>query len=202
MKFPALYWTRKFIIAFTKARHISLSWARSSQSVPPSYFLENHFILSYHLLLSLPSGPFPQILHQNPYAPFLSPTHATCPLYLILLDLITLIIFREQCRAQSSSLCSLFKSLVSSSLFGPNIFLSTLTSNNLSHSFSINVTDQVPHPHKTTGKIIILYILIFIFLESDKWLHQILQIAVQSTTYIFTVLQQTGLWNCLCSTAQ
>jgi hypothetical protein len=28
------------------------------------------------------------------------------------------------------------------------------------------VTDQVSHPYKTTGKIIVLYILIFVFLDS------------------------------------
>jgi hypothetical protein len=28
------------------------------------------------------------------------------------------------------------------------------------------VNDQVSHPYKTTGKIIILYILVFIFLDS------------------------------------
>jgi hypothetical protein len=31
---------------------------------------------------------------------------------------------------------------------------------------SLNVSDQVSHPYKTTGKIIFLYILIFKFLES------------------------------------
>ena len=32
-KFPAFYGTRKFITAFTSARHMSLSWARSTQSM-------------------------------------------------------------------------------------------------------------------------------------------------------------------------
>jgi hypothetical protein len=31
---PAFYWTRRFIIAFTSARHQSLSWASSIQSIP------------------------------------------------------------------------------------------------------------------------------------------------------------------------
>ena len=34
-KFPAFYGTRKFITAFTNDRHLSLSWARSIQSIPP-----------------------------------------------------------------------------------------------------------------------------------------------------------------------
>jgi hypothetical protein len=31
-KFPAFYWTRKFITVFTNARHLSLSWASSIHS--------------------------------------------------------------------------------------------------------------------------------------------------------------------------
>jgi hypothetical protein len=34
-KFPAFYGTRRFITAFTSARHLSLSQARSIHSVPP-----------------------------------------------------------------------------------------------------------------------------------------------------------------------
>jgi len=32
-KFPTYYGTRKFITAFTSARHLSLSWASSIQSI-------------------------------------------------------------------------------------------------------------------------------------------------------------------------
>jgi hypothetical protein len=31
------------------------------------------------------------------------------------------------------------------------------------------VSDQVPHPYRTTGKIILLYILIFTFLEINYY---------------------------------
>jgi hypothetical protein len=48
-------------------------------------------------------------------------------------------------------------------LLCPNILLSTLFSNTLSLCFSLNVGDQVSHPYKTTSKIIVLYILIYIF---------------------------------------
>jgi hypothetical protein len=47
---------------------------------------------------------------------------------------------------------------VTSSLFGPNILLSTLFSNTLSLFSSLNVRGQVSYPYRTTGKIIDLYI--------------------------------------------
>jgi len=46
-------------------------------------------------------------------------------------------------------------------VLGPNILLSTLFSNTLSLRSSLNVSDQVSHPHATTDKIMVLYTLIF-----------------------------------------
>jgi hypothetical protein len=54
------------------------------------------------------------------------------------------------------SLCSLFQPAATSSLFGPNITLSTQFSNTLDLCSSLNVGDQVTHPYRT-GKIMIFY---------------------------------------------
>ena len=42
-KLPAFYKTKRLITAFTITHHLSLSWARSIQSAPPSHFLKIHF---------------------------------------------------------------------------------------------------------------------------------------------------------------
>jgi len=132
----------------------------------PSPLPQSHF-LKIHLTVILPFAPgssqwsfslrFP---HQNPV--YTSPLTNTCymPARLILLVLITRIIFGEEYKSLSSSLCNFLHSPVTSSLLGSNISLRTLFSNTLS---SLSVIDQVSHPHKTTGKIIVLYILVFVF---------------------------------------
>jgi len=167
-KFPALYGTRRFITAFTSARRLSLSWARSIQSIPPYPISWTSIsIISSHLRLGLPSGLFPSGYPTKTLCtPLLSPIRATCPAHLILLDFITWRILGEQYRSLSSSLRSFLHYSVTSSLLSPNILLNTLFSNTLSLRTSPSVSDQVPHPYKRTGKIIVLFTLIFKFLNS------------------------------------
>ena len=99
---------------------------------------------------------FPPVSPPRPYTPPLSsPIHATCPAHLILLHFITRTILGEEYKSFSSSLCNLIHSPVTSSLLGPNILLNTMFSNTLSFLSSHNVNDQVSHPYKTTGKIIV-----------------------------------------------
>ena len=99
-KFLAFYRTRKIITAFTSARHLSLSWTSSVQSIPPHpTSWRSILILFSYLRLGLPSGLFPsgfptKTLHTS----LLSPIRATCPAHLILLDFITRTILGEKYR--------------------------------------------------------------------------------------------------------
>ena len=97
-EFPAFYGTRRFITAFTMPHHLSLSWARSIQSTPPHpTSLRSILILSSYLLLGLPSGLLPSSFPTiTLYTPHPSSIHATCPVHLILLDLITRTILGEE----------------------------------------------------------------------------------------------------------
>jgi hypothetical protein len=68
----------------------------------------------------------------------------------------------------SFSLCNFLQSPLSSSLSGVNILLSTLFYNTLKLCKLFNAKDQVPYTYKTTVKITMLHILIFLFLDR-KW---------------------------------
>jgi hypothetical protein len=71
----------------------------------------------------------------------------------------------DEYKSLSSSLLSFLHSAVTPSLLAPNVPLNTLFSNTLNLGYSFNVSDQDSHPYKTTGKIIVLYILILTFLD-------------------------------------
>jgi len=95
-------------------------------------------------------------------------TFSTCPSHFVPLDVITRIILREAYRLRSSSLCCLLQPPAASSLLGTNILLSNSFWNTFNLFCSLHVRDKVSHPYKTTGKNVILYILILKFLER-RW---------------------------------
>ena len=100
---------------------------------------------------------FLPVSHQDPIHTLSSPIRATCSAHLILLDFITRTILGEEYLSFSSSLCYLLHSPVTSSLLGPNILLNTIFSNTLRFLSSRNSKDQVTHPYKTKGKIIVSF---------------------------------------------
>jgi hypothetical protein len=99
-KSPAFYGTARFITALTRARHLSLSWARAIQSMSPSHSFKIILILSFHLHVVVRSGLLPWDLPTKlVYASLLSPIRATCPVYLIILDVLTRITFGDEYRS-------------------------------------------------------------------------------------------------------
>ena len=166
---PRISRNPKFIAALKSVRHLSLSWASPIQYIyPHSTSWRSILILSIHLRLGLPSGLLPSgFSTKTLYTPLSSPIRATYPAHLILLDFITHTILGEEYKSFNSSLCNLLNSPVTSSILGPNILLNTMFSNTISFLSFRNVNDQVSHPYKTTGKIIVLYIFIFKYFDSN-----------------------------------
>jgi len=126
-KISPSYGTRRFFTAFTRARHLSLSWARSMQFVSPTYFLMIHF----NIVLPSTSGSY------KPFFPWVSPPkpciHLSSPRTCYIFNQIYSSLLRhsisgEDYPSQVSTPFSLLHPPVYSSLIGPNIFLWTLFS--------------------------------------------------------------------------
>ena len=123
---------------------------KSNPRPPTPIASKSVLILSSHLRLGLPSCvDSSSFTMKILYAFLLSTIRDVCPTHLMRFDLITRIVFGEQCRSLSSSLCSLLHSPVTSPLLYSNIFLSTLFSKTLCVPPSVWETKFRAPPKKT-----------------------------------------------------
>ena len=104
-----------------------------------------HFKLSSHLRLGLPKGLFPSGFPSKILYAFLNCSTRASPAHLSRLYLRFLVMLGEEYNACSSALCNFLHSPAISSLLAPNIFLSTLFTNNLNPCSS-----QCERPSYTT----------------------------------------------------
>ena len=157
------YGIRRFNTAFTKVRQWSLSWAETTQLlalIPIS--LRSILILSSHLRLGLPKGLFPvDVLVKILKALLPSSILATWPAYLNLhhRDYIRWTVQNMKFLIVEPSPLSILIPL------GTKYSPQDSFSNTLSLHSSLNVRDHISYTYSTTGNIIVLYILIFKFLE-------------------------------------
>jgi len=104
-------------------------------------FIKIHFSIISHIHLGLPCAPLFSSSTKTLYTFLFSPTHATCPTHLSLLELITWITSGEEYNHEAP--CNVIpSSSVTSSLLG------------LATCLSLNITSpcQVSHPYKSTGR--------------------------------------------------
>jgi len=135
---------------------------------PTFHFLKIHLNIILPSTLGSPKWSFSlKFPHQNPVYTSSIPNTRYIPRPSHSSRFVHPISFGEQYRSFAPSLCSFHLFPVISPLLGPNILLSTLFSDTLSLRSSRNVSDRFSHPYRTTGKIIILCIVIFKFLYSN-----------------------------------
>ena len=163
---PRVVWNSKFYHRVHKRPPpVRILSQISTVHASPTHFFHFNIIFpstlkSSNLALSL------RFLHQNPGWTSPLPIHVLRAPPIALFSIWSPEQHLVEYRSLSYSLCTFLHSPVTSFLLGPNTLLSTLFSNTLSLRSSLNVSDQVSHSYKTTGKIIVLYILIFRVLDS------------------------------------
>ena len=153
-----------FVTVFTTAWHLSLSWARSIQTICLVDLFKIHFSIT---LSSRPRSPkwhlsfrFP---HKTPVCNSSLPyvLHALFPHSSWGLPITKIYILPS-----SPVPCHV---VPHRSNIGSDFFLSNRLFNSFSLCSAFNIRNQVSHPYKSTGKIRFLYILKFIFPESQSW---------------------------------
>jgi hypothetical protein len=110
--------------------------------------------------------------HHTPNAFLFSPLRAIHLAYLILLDLMTGIMFDDDCGSWSTLWQNSLQFPVTSSLLGPSIFLSAICYKVSSLCSSFSFTGQVSQAYNTTSKITVLNILTSSYTRHYCALHQ------------------------------
>ena len=100
-------------------------------------------------------------------ASLLSPLHASYPAPLVLLDLITQIIFNEDYISWSSSLCSLLHAPVAQFLLMTRCLPQHPFLEQRQPTFLPHCARPALTPTQNNSRIVFLYILIFVFLDSE-----------------------------------
>ena len=148
-KSPALYVSRMSIDAFAGALHFCLSWARQNQAQPPFSFLKIHF----HTLPSTPRSSkwslFSHFPHLTPI--FTSPSLHTChiprPTHSPWFDHLNTVWWRVKITKFHLTLSPL-----------PSYLLRLRPYSRIPSAYVLpqRKKDQVSHPYKITGNIVIL----------------------------------------------
>ena len=121
-------------------------------------------MLFSHLSLRVQIGVFPSMFPTKYlYAPLLSPIRAISPTHLILLYFTM-----RRCTIHEADLCAVSSTTLLPCASWSLIVFSILFSNTLTLCSSLSVRNQVSHPYETTGRVLILYILILTVLESKR----------------------------------
>ena len=131
------------------------------------YFTKSINIIS-HLCLDLPSSLCCWFLHPKPYLHFCNPTYVPRAQSISYPLIWSPELYLAKNTDHEGPLRAVFSNSPCSTLFCPNIFLSTLFSNSLSPCYCLHMTDHISYSCQITGKIILPRVLFVICLGMKR----------------------------------
>jgi hypothetical protein len=149
--FPEFHGTRRFNTEFTRVLHLFVSLARPIQPTKPHPTSPRSILISTHRRHDLRSGLFPSGFPTNIHPRFDYSNYAWQRIQITKFLVMQFSPFTRHLTPLRSKYTPQHHVL-----------------NTLSLCSSLNVRDQVSHSYRTTGKIIVMYILIFKFFDSRR----------------------------------